>query len=120
MTARGTALSLISVVALIVTVGVGSAALRPTASTSDDPDGLILPPGFHATVVAEALGAIRHIAVAANGNIYSSTPIDQQGNGKGSGIIALQMDASHKAMQVQHFSSVDGGTGIRFYNGALY
>src|SRR5215471_13321936 len=120
MTVRRTALSFVFVVGLIVTAGRGSAAFRPTALISDEPDGLVLPPGFHATVVADALGAIRHIAVAGNGNIYISTPRDQQGNGKGTGIIALHVDASHKATQVEHFGSVDGGTGIRFYNGALY
>jgi len=86
----------------------------------DEPDGLRLPPGFHATVVAEELGAIRHLAIRANGDIYVSTPREQQGNGKGSGIIALRLDATHKAVQVEHFGSVDGGTGIRFYSNALY
>src|SRR5690242_12231591 len=89
-------------------------ALKPTA---DEPDGLRLPPGFHATVVAEGIGAIRHLAVSAKGNIYISTPRDQQGNGNGAGIIALHLDSSHKADQTQHFGSVDGGTGIRFYDG---
>jgi glucose/arabinose dehydrogenase len=94
-----------------------ASALKPTA---DEPDGLRLPPGFHATVVAEGLGAIRHLAVSAKGNIYISTPRDQQGNGNGAGVIALHLDSSHKADQTQHFGSVDGGTGIRFYDGALY
>jgi glucose/arabinose dehydrogenase len=86
----------------------------------DEPDGLRLPPGFHAAVVADALGPIRHLAVGDNGNIYVSTPREQQGNGKGAGIIALHLSAAHTADQVQHFGSVDGGTGIRFSNGALY
>ena len=77
-----------------------------------EPDGLTLPSGFHATVVAEGLGAIRHLAVRGNGNIYVSTPQDQ--NGKGGGIIALHLDASHQADQTEHFGTVDGGTGIRF------
>ena len=79
-----------------------------------EPDGLTLPPGFHATVVTEGLGPIRHLAIRGNGDIYVSTPKD------GGGIIALHLDAGHKADQVHHFSNVDGGTGIRFYNGALY
>lgn len=83
-----------------------------------EPDGLMLPSGFHATVVAEALGPIRHLAVRDNGDIYISTPKDQQNSG--SGIIALHLDAAHKADQVEHFGTVDGGTGIRFYAGALY
>jgi glucose/arabinose dehydrogenase len=86
----------------------------------DEPDGLRLAPGFQANVVAEGLGAVRHLAIRANGDIYLSTPREQQGNGKGSGIIALRLDGAHKAVHVEHFGSVDGGTGIRFYNGALY
>ncbi len=85
---------------------------------TDEPDGLILPPGFHASVVAEGLGPIRHLAVRENGDIYVSTPKDKQNSG--SGIIAVHLDANHKADQVEHFGAVDGGTGIRFYNGALY
>ena len=87
---------------------------------ADEPDGLRVPAGFHVSVVAEGLGAIRHLAVRENGDIYVSTPRDQQGNGKGAGIIALRLDASHKAVDVQHFGSIDGGTGIRFYKNALY
>src|SRR5215813_7017611 len=90
------------------------------AAAVDEPDGLRLPPGFHAVVVADALGPIRHLAVRDNGNIYISTPREQQGNGKGAGIIALHLSAAHTADKVEHFGSVDGGTGIRFSNGALY
>ena len=85
---------------------------------ASEPDGLTLPPGFHASVVAEGLGPVRHLAVRGNGDIYVSTPVDRQN--RGSGVIALHLDASHKATQVEHFSAVDGGTGIRFYKGALY
>lgn len=95
-------------------------AVAWTVLGADEPDGLRLPAGFHATVVAEGLGAIRHLAVRGNGDIYVSTPRDQKGLGKGGGIIGLRLDASHKAVDVQHFGSIDGATGIRFHNGALY
>lgn len=101
--------SLLAVCALALAVGIGAA---------EQPDGLKLPPGFHATVVAEGLGPVRHLAVRANGDIYVSTPVDKQSSG--SGIIALHLDGNHKADQIVHFSNVDGGTGIRFYDGALY
>lgn len=87
-------------------------ALVATAAVAQHVEGLTLPPGFHATVVADGLGPIRHLAVRGNGDIYVST--------LGSGIIALHLDASHKADQSQHFSAVAGGTGIGFYNGDLY
>ena len=83
-----------------------------------EPDGLKLPAGFHASVVAEGLGPIRHLAVRANGNIYVSTP--QNADQSKSGIIALHLDANHHADQIQHFGSIDGGTGIRFHNDRLY
>lgn len=85
---------------------------------ANQPDGLSLPPGFRASVVAEGVGPVRHLAVRENGDIYVSTPVDRQN--KGSGIIALHLDANHKAVQIQHFGAVDGGTAIRFYKGALY
>src|SRR5206468_497810 len=53
---------------------VGSAV---ALAASDEPDGLVLAPGFHASVVAERLGPIRHLAVRGNGNIYISTPQNQ-------------------------------------------
>src|SRR5579863_8928635 len=85
---------------------------------AEEPDGLILPSGFHAGVVAESLGPVRHLAVRENGDIYVSTPVDKQNSG--SGIIALHLDANHKAVQVEHFGTVAGGTAIRFYKSALY
>lgn len=90
----------------------------PVLTLAAEPDGLILAPGFHASVVAEGLGPIRHLTVRSNGDIYVSTPVDRQN--RGSGIMGLRLDASHKAVQVEHFGTVDGGTGIRFHNGALY
>lgn len=85
---------------------------------ADEPDGLILPAGFHATVVADGLGSIRHLAVRGNGDIYVST---RRGAGQPTaGIIALRLGPDHKAAQTTHFSEVDQGTGIRFHLGYLY
>ncbi|MEG9434444.1 PQQ-dependent sugar dehydrogenase [Terriglobus sp. ADX1] len=85
---------------------------------ASEPDGLTLPAGFHATVVAEGLGSIRHMAIRSNGDIYISTR--HGGKQPSTGILALRLDADHKQAQVEHFSSVDQGTGIRIYKGALY
>jgi len=94
------------------------AASAAAFAVAPEPDGLTLPPGFHASVVAEGLGAIRHLAVRGNRNIYVSTPQNQEG--KGGGIIALHLDASHHADRTEHFGTVDGGTGIRFHDDRLY
>src|SRR5258708_4114267 len=95
--------------ALVLAAGLAFAA---------EPDGLVLPRGFHASIGSEGLGPIRHLAVRPNGDLYISTPVDRQN--KGAGIIALHMDVNHKADRVEHFGSVAGGTGLRFYKGALY
>jgi len=94
------------------------AAAAVVVIAAEEPDGLTLPAGFHASIVADNLGPVRHLAVRSNGDIYLSTPKDPQGNG--SGIVAIRLDANHKASDVQHFGTIDGGTGIRFYKGALY
>jgi len=82
-----------------------------------EPDGLILPPGFHASVVAEGLGALRHLAVRPNGDIYASTGGE---GGKPEGLVAIQLGPDGKAARTEHFSNVNGGTGIGLYHGMLY
>jgi glucose/arabinose dehydrogenase len=94
------------------------AATAVALAAAPEPDGMTLPSGFHGSVVAEGLGAIRHLAVRGNGNIYISTPQGQ--DGKGAGIIALHLDANHHADRTEHFGTIDGGTGIRFHDDRLY
>lgn len=85
-----------------------------------DESGLTLPSGFHATIVADGLGAgARHVAVRSNGDIYVSTRRDRQ-QASPVGVIALKLDRDRKVIETQHFGNVDGGTGMRLYNGALY
>ncbi|HEY0265194.1 MAG TPA: hypothetical protein VGC16_00490 [Rhizomicrobium sp.] len=84
-----------------------------------EPDGLTLPPGFHALVVAEGLGPIRHMALRGN-DIYVST---HHGRDQPSvGIVALRLGPDHKPVDTQHFGvgTADQGTGIRIFKGALY
>ncbi len=82
-----------------------------------EPDGLVLPPGFHAAVVADGLGPIRHMALRGN-DIYIST---RHGRDQPSvGIVAVRLGPDHKPLQTVHFSNVDQGTGIRIYKGSLY
>src|SRR5665213_4202704 len=99
-------------------VFVAAPALLKSEVKAQEPDGLTLPPGFHASVVAEGLGAIRHMAIRANGDIYVSTRHGR--DAAATGIIALRLGPDHKPVQTEHFSTVDGGTGIRIYQGALY
>jgi glucose/arabinose dehydrogenase len=83
-----------------------------------EPDGLILPPGFHASIVADGLTSARHLAFGPNGDLYVSTSAPR--GQPVIGIYALHLDASHKADKTEHFGNVNAGTGIRVYKGALY
>ena len=82
-----------------------------------EPDGLILPSGFHASVVADGLGPIRHMALRGN-DIYVST---RHGNTQPSiGIVALRLGPDHKVLQTEHIAGIDQGTGIQIHKGMLY
>src|SRR5579871_5406188 len=78
-----------------------------------EPDNLVLQPGFHASVIAEGLGAARHLAIRDNGDIYVSTRTVREDAPLG--IVALRLDRDHKVIASEHFSTVAGGTGIRIY-----
>ena len=40
---------------------------------ADEPDGLVLPAGFHASVVADGLKGVRHLAFRNRDTLYVST-----------------------------------------------
>src|ERR1700744_4259388 len=94
-------------------------ALAATAPAfADEPDGLILPKGFHASIVADGLTGIRHLAFAPNGDLYASTTAGR--DQPAIGIYALHLDKNHKADKTEKFGNINGGTGIRVYKGGLY
>ncbi|HET9472527.1 MAG TPA: PQQ-dependent sugar dehydrogenase [Steroidobacteraceae bacterium] len=81
-----------------------------TAVAADN-DGLTLPAGFSATVVQEGLGAGRHLAVAANGDIYLASR---------NGLVAMRdTNGDGKVDQTAPFGDVNG-TGVRIFGGWLY
>src|SRR5579872_2998780 len=83
-----------------------------------EPDGLILPPGFHATIVADGMKGVRHLAFAGKDRLYVSTSAAP--SEPSPGIIALHLNAAHRADKTEHFGTVTTGTGIRVYKGWLY
>jgi glucose/arabinose dehydrogenase len=94
--------------------------LTALAVMAAEPDGLTLPPGFHATVVTETLGnQTRHMAFRDASRLYISTE-QQEKDAPNAGIIALHLDVHHHADKMEHFSSIDNGTAIAIYKGALY
>jgi len=95
-------------------------SIAVTPAMAGESAGLMLPPGFHATVVADELGAgARHVAVRANGDIYVSTRKGRD-EPKSAGVIAVKVGKDQKAVETTHFSEVEGGTGMAIHNNALY
>jgi glucose/arabinose dehydrogenase len=95
-------------------------SLVATPVMSTEPDGLTLPHGFHATVLAENLGNMtRHMAFRDASRLYISTE-RQEKDAPNAGIIALHLDAHHHVDRIEHFSSIDNGTAIAIYKGALF
>src|SRR6218665_598698 len=79
------------------------------AEPAKEPDGLVLPKGFHASMVAEGLGPIRHMAVRGN-DIYVSTR--HGANQPSVGLIALRLLPDHTVLRQAAIPNVDQGTGI--------
>ncbi len=104
--------------AAIAAIAVAATGFAFGPACAEEPDGLILPPGFHASMVADGLTGARHLAFGANGDLYVSTSVAR--GAPPIGVIALHLDSDHKAVETQKFGAVNGGTGIRFYRGGLY
>lgn len=84
--------------------------------------GLFLPGNFEAVVVADSIGAARHIAVNDNGDIYVKLAHSKKGEG---GNVALR-DANNdgKADSIVHFGDYDNNGSMsncmRIHSGYLY
>ena len=81
-----------------------------------DNDGLKLPQGFGAMVVADSIGAGRHIAVDNNGVIYVS--LDQKHNGGGIAVL-VDENGDGRADKISYAGNCQG-TGISIYHHYLY
>ena len=110
-------------------------ALPPTAPAANaacpgDGGGIVLSPGFCATVFADNIGHARHLVVAPNGVVYVNTWSGRYYNDDtppgGGFLVALQdTHGTGKADVVKRFGAgvpegSAGGTGIGLYKGALY
>ncbi|MBI1179901.1 MAG: c-type cytochrome [Alphaproteobacteria bacterium] len=97
---------------------------------ASDNGGITLPPGFCATVFADGLGHVRHLAVARNGVVYanswSGAYYGRIQPKEGGFLIALQdTDGDGRADRVKRFGAsvtagAAGGTGVAVYDGAVY
>ena len=105
-------------------------ANAPAPSACVDDSGLKLAPGFCATVFADDIGHARQMVVAPNGALYVNTWSGQYyGNippHEGGFLVALEdKSGSGKATVHERFGPTfqeggHGGTGIGFYNNAIY
>lgn len=81
-----------------------------------DNGGIKLPAGFCAVVAADGLGAARHLAVAANGDVY----VALQGTGEKGGVVALRDTNGDGRFEVKEHFGDASTTGIGLRNGYLY
>jgi glucose/arabinose dehydrogenase/cytochrome c553 len=103
----------------------------PVASTCPaGPAGITLSPGFCATIFADNLGHVRHLLVTADGIVYANSWSGRYYHNDtpppGGFLLALQdTDGAGRANVIQRFGAIladggAGGTGIAFYNNAIY
>ncbi|MDE1914534.1 MAG: PQQ-dependent sugar dehydrogenase [Sphingomonadales bacterium] len=122
MAARHFALAGVALASLAA--GVHSAGRAAPAAPACDrqPGGLQLPPGFCATIFADKLGHVRHMAVAADGTIYANSAPDAQDQSRPSGLIMLRdANGDGRADVIERpVPAVTGGTGVALYRGAIY
>ena len=79
--------------------------------------GLKLPQGFCALVVADDLGAARHMLSMPNGDLYVTT---QGSQGHPAGVVGLRDTNGDGKMDVTEKFGDKSTTGIAFRNGYLY
>jgi glucose/arabinose dehydrogenase len=108
----------------------GTSSTGSGSSCSDGHAGIVLAPGFCATVFADKLGHARHLVVAPNGVVYVNTWSGAYYHNDtppaGGFLIALRdRKGTGKADTIKRFGDTAaqgsaGGTGIQLYNGAIY
>jgi glucose/arabinose dehydrogenase/cytochrome c5 len=106
------------------------AASAQAAACPGDNGGLSLSPGFCATVFADNLGHVRHMAITPQGELYVNTwsgvyYVGQPAPAGGFLIALKDSKGAGKADQIARFGQteadgVHGGTGIALYKGYVY
>jgi len=114
------AASLLLTATLLVCVPVRAQPSLPRCAP--DNAGLTLPEGFCALIVADGIGAARHLTVAANGDVFVATARsrDPEGGETEGGVVVLRdRNGDGVADDVRRFG---GGSGedVSFQNGYLY
>ncbi len=116
----GSGLLTLVLAALLGAAGPAAAQTAAGGRPACDPDdgGLSLPHGFCALVVADGVGAARHLAVAPNGDVFVA--VDNSRSGGAGGVVALRdSDGDGRADLRERFGE-NGGSGIALRDGWLY
>jgi len=95
---------------LAIALATPAGAALPTPDKDDG--GIKLPPGFRAVVVADELGPLRFMTVAANGDVYVKM--------RTVGVIALRDSDGDGRAETRAAFGTGGGTGIALRDGWLY
>jgi len=97
---------------------------NPTLNTAHLPADITLPSGFTATVFADELGVLRHMAVRDNNDVFVSTwnrIKDTDPETSRGGLIALRdTDADGAANEIAWFGRGDTHTGLAIYDDHVY
>lgn len=96
-----------------------SVAFGPPPPCEPGNGGITLPEGFCAIVVADGLGAIRHIAVAPNGDVYAAR-MRRGNNGPPAGVVALRDTTGDGKADVVEAFGATGGSGVALHGEHLY
>ena len=110
-------LAVIFLTALVMPVALLAQGDRSAVRCEPGNGGLTLPTGFCAVVVADDVGAARHLVVSRSGDIYVA--IRNQANTPG-GVVALRDTNGDGRADVRERFGDSGGTGIQIYNNYLY
>ncbi len=112
------ALFALAVAGLALSIATPALAQSVPACAPDN-GGLTLPDGFCAIVVAENLGAARHLAVAENGDVFVALRRSRRGGEPANFAILRDTDGDGVADEIRRYGSL-GGTGIGLRDGWLY
>jgi glucose/arabinose dehydrogenase/mono/diheme cytochrome c family protein len=118
-----------SFVAAVLLMAMGPPAQAQSACPGDN-GGITLSPGFCATVFADKLGHVRHLAVAPNGVVYANTWSGRYYHNDtpppGGFLLALQDSKGNgQADKIERFGPTvadgdKGGTGVAIYKNFVY
>ena len=116
--------------AILLVAGFAPAVQAAPKAAGCDRGGIALPPGFCATIFADNLGHVRHLAAGPGGALYANTWsggyfAGAKAEEDGSLVALKDTNGDGKADFVKRFGQrasegATGGTGVAVYNGALY